>query len=52
LIRLKEKMNSDNLYSKPRCHVVSKAFSIFKNTVAIDVLLLMFKVTWFVSLMH
>jgi hypothetical protein len=27
-----------NLYSKPRCHVVSKAFSISKNTAAVDII--------------
>jgi hypothetical protein len=31
-----------NLYSKPRCHTVSKAFLIFKNTAAVDILLLKF----------
>jgi hypothetical protein len=30
LIRLIENYNSDNLYSKPRCHVVSKGFSKVK----------------------
>jgi hypothetical protein len=52
LITLTENFNSGNLYSKPRCHVVSNAFSISKNTAAIDMLLLKFKVTWSVSLIH
>jgi hypothetical protein len=50
LIRLIENFISDNLYSKPRCHVISKAFSITKNTAAVDKLLLKIKVTWSVSL--
>jgi hypothetical protein len=33
LIRLIEYFNSDKLYSKPRCHVVSKAFSLSKDSV-------------------
>jgi hypothetical protein len=36
--------NFDILYSKPECHVVSKAFSISKNTAAVDILLLKFRV--------
>jgi hypothetical protein len=40
------------VYSKPRCHVVSKAFSVSKSTVAVDMLLLKFKVTWPLSLLH
>jgi hypothetical protein len=44
------KFNLDNLYRKPRCHVVSNAFSMSKNTAALDMLLLIFKVTRFVSL--
>jgi len=52
LIKLDEKCNSDSLYSKPGCHVVSNAFSISKKTAAVDILLLKFKVTWSVSLMH
>jgi hypothetical protein len=32
LIRLVENFNSDYFYSRPGCHVVSKAFPIFKNT--------------------
>jgi hypothetical protein len=35
LIRVIENFNLDNLYSKPMCHVVSKAFSISKNTGAV-----------------
>jgi hypothetical protein len=35
-----KKCNFDNLYIKPRCHVVSKAFSISQNTAAVDILLL------------
>jgi hypothetical protein len=31
-----EKFILDNLYSKPLCHVVSNAFSISKNTAAVD----------------
>jgi hypothetical protein len=31
LIKLVENSNFDNLYSKPECHAVSKAFSISKN---------------------
>jgi hypothetical protein len=44
-IMLAENCNWDNLY-KPRCHVVSKAFPLSKNTAVIDTLLLKFKVTW------
>jgi hypothetical protein len=36
--------NSDNWYSRPQRRV-SKVFSIFKNTTAIDILLLKFRVT-------
>jgi hypothetical protein len=53
LIRLIENFNSNNLYSKPRCHVISKDFfSLTKTITAVDMLLLKFKVTWFVSLIH
>jgi hypothetical protein len=52
LIRLIENFNFVNLYSKPKSNVVSKAFSISKNTAAVDMLLLTFKVTWSVSLLH
>jgi hypothetical protein len=41
---LVEKSNSDNLYSKPECHVVSKAFQISKNTAPVDILF--FKFRW------
>jgi len=44
--------NLDSSYSKPVCHVVSNAFSIPKKTVAVDTLLLKFRVTWPVSLIH
>jgi hypothetical protein len=39
LIKLVENYNFDNLYSKPMCHVVSKAFSMSNNTAAVDILL-------------
>jgi hypothetical protein len=42
LNRLIENFNLDNLYSKPKCQVVSNAFLIFKNTAAVDMLLLKF----------
>jgi hypothetical protein len=41
----------DCLYSKLWCHVVSRAFSISKNTAAVD-MLLEFSVTWSASLIH
>jgi hypothetical protein len=37
-----ENSNWDNLYSRSGLHVVSKAFSISKNTGAVDILLLKF----------
>jgi hypothetical protein len=43
------KSDLDNLYSKPQCHVVSKAFSISKNTAAVDIVLLKLGVTWSIS---
>jgi hypothetical protein len=52
LIRLLENFNLDYLYSKPRYHVVSEAPSISKNAATVDILLLKFKVTWSVSLIH
>jgi hypothetical protein len=52
LFKLTEKSNFDNLYSKPVCHVVSRAFSISKNTAAEDMLLLKLRVTWSVILIH
>jgi hypothetical protein len=39
LMTLVENSHSDNLYSRPECHVVSKAFSISKNTATVDILL-------------
>jgi hypothetical protein len=44
LIKFTGNCNFDNLYSKPGCHVVSKAFSTSKNTAAVDILLLKFRV--------
>jgi hypothetical protein len=38
-INLVEKSIFDSLHSKPVCHVVSDAFSISKNTAAVDMLL-------------
>jgi hypothetical protein len=52
LCRLIENFRLDNLYSRPRCHVVSKAFSLSKNTAAIDVLMLKFNATWSVRFIH
>jgi hypothetical protein len=52
LTRLVENSHSDNLCSRPQCHVVSKAFSISKNTAAVDILLLKFGVTWSTSLIY
>jgi hypothetical protein len=52
LTRLVENYNSDSLYSRPWCHVVSKAFTMSKNIAAVDILLLKFRVTWSVSLVH
>jgi hypothetical protein len=43
-ITLTESCYFDNLYNKPGCHVVSKAFSVSKNTAAVDILL-KFRVT-------
>jgi hypothetical protein len=43
--------NSDNLYSKPEYHVVSKTFLISKNTAAAN-MLLQFRVMWSTSLVH
>jgi hypothetical protein len=37
LIKLVENTNLDMLYSKPWCHVVSKAFSMSKNTAAVEI---------------
>jgi hypothetical protein len=52
LINFTENSILANLYSKPVCHVVSKAFSISKNTAAVDILLLKLRVTWSASLIH
>jgi hypothetical protein len=38
--------------SNPECHVMLEAFSISKNIAAVDILLLKFRVTWSVSLIH
>jgi hypothetical protein len=43
-MRLVENSNSDNLYSRLGCDVVSKVDSIFKNTAAVDILLFKFGV--------
>jgi hypothetical protein len=51
-MKLVENCNVVNLWSKPGCHVVSKAFSISKNTAAVDILLLKCRVTWSTSLIH
>jgi hypothetical protein len=52
LIKLVENSNLDKIHSKPECHMLSKAFSISKNTAAVDIALLKLRVTWSVSLMH
>jgi hypothetical protein len=52
LTRLVQNCNSDSLYSRPGCHVVSTVFSMSKNTAAVDILLLEFRETWSVSLIH
>jgi hypothetical protein len=52
LMSLAKNSNSENLYSKPECHVVLKAFSISKNTAAINILLLKFRVMRSTSLIH
>jgi hypothetical protein len=50
LLKLVKNPNLSKLYSKPGCHMVSKAFSMSKNTMAIDILLLKLRVmrphTW------
>jgi hypothetical protein len=51
LIKFVDNFNLYNLHSKPRYHVW-KAFSISKNTATVDMLLLKFKVTLSVSLIH
>jgi hypothetical protein len=45
-IKLAENSNLYNLYSKPVYRVVSKVFSVSKNTAAVDILLLKLRVTW------
>jgi hypothetical protein len=39
---LVQNSNLDSLYSNPKCHVMSKTFSISKNTADVDTLLLKF----------
>jgi hypothetical protein len=51
LIIFVSNFNLCNLYNKLGCQVVSKAFSISKNTAAIDIFL-EFKVTWPINLIH
>jgi len=46
LIILDESWTWDNLYNKPGLHVVSKVFSMSKNTVTVAILLMKLKVTW------
>jgi hypothetical protein len=45
LIRLIKNCIFDSLCSRPECHVVSKAFSMSKDTAAVDILLLKFRET-------
>jgi hypothetical protein len=52
LMKLVGNSNLNNMYSKPECHVISKAFSMSKNTAAVNILLLKLRLTWSVSLMH
>jgi hypothetical protein len=52
LIKVTEKSKFDNLCSKHVCEVVSKAFSISKNTATVDMLFFKLKVTWSVCLIH
>jgi hypothetical protein len=42
-MKLVENSNLDNLYTNPGCHVVWKAFSMSKNTSAVDILFVEFK---------
>jgi hypothetical protein len=42
----------DHLYSRPECHLVSKALSISKNTAALNILLLKFMVMWSTRLIY
>lgn len=41
LTRLVENYNSDSLYSRTNCHIVSKAFSIFKNSAVVDIIVVL-----------
>jgi hypothetical protein len=43
LMTLAEKFHLSSLYSKPGCHLVSKAFSVSNNTAAVNKLLMKFK---------
>lgn len=52
IMRLVDNSNSDSLCTRQKCCVVPKAFSMSKNTAAIEILLLKFKLTWSVSLIH
>jgi hypothetical protein len=52
LFRLIENFNTENLHSNRGRNIVSKALSIFRNTAAIDMVLLKLNVMWFVSLIH
>lgn len=52
LIMLSEKFYFSNIHKKRGCHDISKAFSISKNTAAVERLYLKFKVTWALSRMH
>jgi hypothetical protein len=45
LIKLVENCNVYSLYNKSGCNIVSKAFSMSRNTAAVDILLLKFRVT-------
>jgi hypothetical protein len=47
LMRLVVNSSLDNLCSKPRCHTVSKTFSISKNITAVEILLLKLRFTLF-----
>jgi len=52
LVKVYEKSNVDNLHSKSGHHAESKTFSISKKIAAVDIFLLLLRVTWSVSLMH
>jgi hypothetical protein len=52
LMRLVNNTNSHNLYSRPERHVALKTTSISKNTAAINILLLKFRVIRFASLIY